>query len=119
QAAGDIVNVSSIAGIYANGSSIAYCATKAALINLTMSLARALGPKIRVNSVAPGFIESQWTRDGLGQNYEATKTEKIKKSLLGRVCQPEDVAEVILALVTGMKMVTGQTVVCDGGSLLS
>ena len=85
---------------------------------MTISLARVLGPRIRVNSVAPGFIATDWTREGLGEEYENTKVKKAKGSVLGRVCDPEDVAEVIVALVTGMKMVTGQTIVCDGGALI-
>jgi 3-oxoacyl-[acyl-carrier protein] reductase len=115
---GAIVNVSSIAGITGRGSSIAYCASKAARINLTMSLARVLGPTIRVNAVAPGFIADQWTQDGLGSNYEKTKLSHEQRAVLGKVCSPEDVAEVIVSLITSGHMVTGQTVVCDGGVLL-
>ena len=116
--AGVIVNVTSIAGIAATGSSIPYCASKAALINMTMSLARALAPKIRVNSVAPGFIEGHWTQTGLGLDYEAGKKKAEERSALGRVCQPEDVAAAILSLITGSDLVTGQTIVCDGGALI-
>lgn len=115
---GVIINVSSIAGITGMGSSIAYCASKAALINMTMSLARVLAPTIRVNSVAPGFIASKWTQEGLGANYEATKEAKTKQAALGKVCEPEDVAEVILGLIQNGAMVTGQTIVCDGGALI-
>jgi 3-oxoacyl-[acyl-carrier protein] reductase len=120
EAAGEgvIVNVSSIAGITGIGSSIAYCASKAALINLTMSLARVLAPRIRVNSVAPGFIASKWTQEGLGSNYEATKAAKATQAALGRVCEPEDVAEVIVGLIKNGAMITGQTIVCDGGALI-
>lgn len=115
---GEIVNVASIAGIIGTGSSIPYCASKSALINLTIALARALAPKIRVNAVAPGFIEGEWLRRGLGEAYEATKREKEAHALLGRVCQPEDVAAAILSLITGSDMVTGQTLVCDGGQTI-
>ena len=115
---GAIVNVASIAGITGQGSSIAYCASKAALINLTMSLARVLAPKIRVNAVAPGFIASKWTQDGLGASYEAVNQAQKQRAVLGKVCLPEDVAEVILSLLTNSSMVTGQTIVCDGGFLI-
>ncbi len=67
---GEIVNITSIAGLTGNGSSLAYCASKAALINMTISLARILAPHVRVNSVAPGFIADDWTQKGLKENYE-------------------------------------------------
>jgi 3-oxoacyl-[acyl-carrier protein] reductase len=115
---GVVVNVSSIAGIIGAGSSIPYCASKAALINMTISLARALGPKVRVNSVAPGFIAGHWTQEGLGRDYDAGKKRAEERSALGRVCQPEDVAAAILSLITGSALITGQTIVCDGGFLV-
>lgn len=115
---GAIINVTSVAGINATGSSIAYCASKAALINMTMSLARVLAPKIRVNSVAPGFIASDWTKSGLGESYETTKHAKAKNAALGRVCEPDDVADVIVSMIAGADMVTGQTIVVDGGALI-
>jgi 3-oxoacyl-[acyl-carrier protein] reductase len=115
---GAVVNVASVAGIAGTGSSIPYCASKAALINLTISLARALAPKIRVNAVAPGFIAGHWTQEGLGSNYEAGKQAAELRAALGKVCQPEDVAAAILSLITGSNLITGQTIVCDGGALI-
>ncbi|MBM3837377.1 MAG: glucose 1-dehydrogenase [Verrucomicrobia bacterium] len=115
---GVVINVSSIAGIIGSGSSIPYCASKAALITMTISLARALGPKVRVNSVAPGFIAGHWTQEGLGRDYEAVKQKAEERSALGRVCRPEDVAAAILSLITGSDLITGQTIVCDGGFLV-
>jgi 3-oxoacyl-[acyl-carrier protein] reductase len=113
---GAIVNVASVAGVRAVGSSIAYAASKAALINMTVALARVLGPEIRVNAVAPGFIETRWLRNGLGdQIYEAGKANEIRRSPLKAVCQPEDVSQLILSLIEGADLVTGQTVVIDGG----
>jgi 3-oxoacyl-[acyl-carrier protein] reductase len=117
-ASGEIVNLTSIAGLTGAGSSIPYCASKAAVICMTQSLARALGPKVRVNSVAPGFIVSQWTEKGLGPNFEKTKHGQEANAALGKVCSPEDVAEVIVGLVTGSDMITGQTIVVDGGALI-
>lgn len=116
---GEIVNVSSIAGISGIGSSIPYCASKAALNNLTVTLARALAPRIRVNAVAPGFIEGDWLRQGLGQGYEAVKQHFEQRTPLRRVATPEDVAGVILALVTGPDLVTGTVVPCEGGLLIA
>lgn len=115
---GEIVHVASTAGINAVGSSIAYAASKAALINLTFSLARVLAPKIRVNAVAPGFITGRWLEQGLGEKYAAYKQAREKKAVLGKVCAPEDVADAILSLVTGSDLVTGQTLVVDGGTFL-
>jgi 3-oxoacyl-[acyl-carrier protein] reductase len=113
---GAIVNVASVAGVRAIGSSIAYAASKAALINMTVALARVLGPEIRVNCVAPGFIETRWLRNGLGdQIYEAGKANEIRRAPLKAVCQPEDVSQLILSLIEGADLVTGQTVVIDGG----
>ncbi len=115
---GVVVNVSSVAGIAGIGSSIPYCASKAGLNVMTLTLARALGPRIRVNAVAPGFIEGEWLRQGLGPAYEPMKAAIQQRSPLGRVCRPEDVAGAILALVTGSDLVTGQILAVDGGMLL-
>jgi 3-oxoacyl-[acyl-carrier protein] reductase len=116
---GEIVNVSSVAGIAGVGSSIPYCASKAALNNLTLTLARALAPKIRVNAVAPGFITGRWLAGGLGDAYEAVKGAMEARAPLGRVCDPEDVAAAILALICGSDLVTGQIVAVDGGMLIA
>jgi 3-oxoacyl-[acyl-carrier protein] reductase len=116
---GEIVNVSSVAGLTAVGSSIPYCASKAGLNNLTLTLARALGPKIRVNAVAPSFIAGGWLQGGLGAAYEAVKQTFERRAPLGRVCDPEDVAEAILSLITGSDLVTGQILAVDGGILIA
>src|SRR5205823_5587909 len=113
---GAIVNISSVAGIRSIGSSMAYAASKAALINMTVALARVLGPEIRVNCVAPGFIETRWLKTGLGdQIYEAGKAAQSKLAPLKSVCKPEDVSQLVLSLIEGADMVTGQTVTIDGG----
>jgi 3-oxoacyl-[acyl-carrier protein] reductase len=115
---GAIVNVASIAGLSATGSSIPYCASKAALLNMTVALARVCAPKVRVNAVAPGFIEGEWLKQGLGPAYEMVKKQCQDRSPLHKVCTPDDVAGAILSLVTGSPLITGQTIVVDGGMLI-
>lgn len=116
---GQIVNVSSVAAQVAQGSSIPYCCTKAALDNLTVSLARTFAPHIRVNGVAPGFITGRWLENGLGDNYERIKASYERSLPLGKVCDPADVAATILSLLTGSPLVTGQTLAVDGGLLIA
>ncbi len=111
---GAVVNVASIAGIDSPGSSMAYGATKAGVISLTKNLARALGPAARVNAVAPGAVDSPW----MVEWTEERRAASAAKALLKRRCQPEDLAEVILFLLAGAGMVTGQTIVVDGGLTL-
>lgn len=115
---GAIVNVASTAGITGQGSSIPYSSSKAALITLTVSLARVLAPRIRVNTVAPGFVATEWTRNGLGADFERVSGEHSRRAVLGKHCAPEDVAAAILGIITGSDLVTGQTLVCDGGYLI-
>ena len=112
---GEIVMTSSVAGLIGTGSSIPYCASKAALNSLTVTLARALGPEIRVNAVAPGFIEGEWLKQGFGDAYEIIKRGIMQKSPLNRVCTPEDVAAVIVGLITGPDLTTGHVLPVDGG----
>jgi 3-oxoacyl-[acyl-carrier protein] reductase len=116
---GQIINISSVAAQLAQGSSIPYCCSKAALDNLTVSLARTLAPHIRVNSVAPGFIAGRWTQQGLGDRYEGIKAAYAQALPLGQVCTPEDIAAGILSLVNGSPLVTGQTLTVDGGMMVS
>ena len=110
---GSIVNVASIAGLKPVGSSIAYCASKAALLSLTQTLATALGPEIRVNAVAPGFIETRWHA---GNEMNAQRS--LERTPLQRNGSPEDVAEVVVFLATSAGFVTGEIVVVDGGRFL-
>ena len=116
-AGGVIINTASIAGITGAGSSIPYAASKAALICLTKSLARTLGPEIRVNAVAPGFIEGEWLQTGLGDDYETIKAAKAAATVLGAVSTPEDIATGILSLISTQK-VTGQILTIDAGDTL-
>jgi 3-oxoacyl-[acyl-carrier protein] reductase len=113
-AKGAVVNTASVAGISLMGSSIAYGASKAGLINLTITLARALAPDVRVNAVAPGAVDSPWS-EAWGNERKAKSAEK---ALLKRRCTPDDIAEVIVFLLGGARMVTAQTVVVDGGLML-
>lgn len=113
KAGGAIVNITSIAGITGRGSSIAYAASKAAAISLTKSLAQVFAPEIRVNSVAPGIVLTRWVagrEDHVARLGAGTP--------LGRVCGPDDVAAVVVPLLLTAGMVTGQTVVVDGGAIL-
>lgn len=113
---GAIVNVSSIAGVMGVGSSIAYACSKGALNTLTLSLARSLGPQIRVNAVCPGFIEGRWLRDGYGEEgYQTLKRRYEEGTALGRAAQPEQVAETIAWLLRSEAPITGETVLIDSG----
>lgn len=110
---GLIVNTSSIAGFTGVGSSIPYAASKAAVISLTKSLARVLGPEIRVNAVAPGFVPTRWNA-----GREAEHAGIIAQTPLGRLATPEDIAGVSIAFATDAKFVTGAIIVVDGGRLM-
>lgn len=113
---GDIVMVSSIGGIRAGGSSIAYCASKAALNNMTLALARALGPEIRVNCVCPGLIEGRWMRDAVGEERYAEIVSSWETTTpLRKTATPEDIAEHIYWFISGAPLVTGQVLVIDSG----
>lgn len=110
---GTIINIASIAGIIGLGSSIPYCASKAGVISLTRSLARVLAPAIRVNAIAPGFVDTRWT-----EGQDRYRQANIAATPMGRVARPEDIAEVVAALATGFEFVTGQVIVVDGGKTL-
>ena len=118
---GRIVNISSIAGVRGIGSSLAYVASKAALNGLTMGLARALAPEgIRVNALCPAFVATDWFRDALGDDmFEQIKASQIAATPLGRVAEPEDVAEACLFFVSdASRHITGQLLLVDGGLAL-
>lgn len=113
---GNVINVASTAGIDGIGSSVAYAASKGALVTMGLSLARALGPKIRVNTVCPGFIQGEWLRKGLGDKaYEATLNQQLENTPLRRTATAETVAEAILQFISGSPAITGQTLIVDGG----
>lgn len=110
---GTIVNIASVAGITGKGSSIAYCASKAATISITKSLAIALAPEVRVNGVAPGPVQTRWI---VGREEFVQKLSG--STPLGRIARPEDIAEVVVGLITGSGFVTGQIIVADGGNTI-
>jgi 3-oxoacyl-[acyl-carrier protein] reductase len=107
---GNVVNVSSVAGLTGQGSSIPYCASKAALNCLTQSLARAFGPDVRVNAVAPGPILTRWL-----EGREAQVAKFLEQAPLGRAAAPDDIADAVVYLATGTTLTTGQVLVVDGG----
>jgi 3-oxoacyl-[acyl-carrier protein] reductase len=113
---GAVVNVSSVAAELAVGSSIAYGASKAALNMLTRSLARSLGPEIRVNAVCPGYVDTPWHRNAHGdERANQIAAHYAAMVPLKDFARPEDVAEVIAWLIEGGRQVTGEAIFVDGG----
>jgi ketoreductase RED2 len=106
---GAVVNVSSLAGHRAAGSSIPYAASKAAVSHMTVLLANVLGPSVRVNAVAPGLVDTPWTED-----WHAVREVVKGQAPLQRSGTPDDIAAVILSLVTA-SYVTGEVILVDGG----
>lgn len=112
---GSVVNTASIGGFDVPSSSIAYGASKAGLINMTKNLARALAPRVRVNAVAPGYVESPWTSDWTAER----KNTFIEKALLKKSIKPYDVAKAIYFFSDETSVITGQTLVIDAGLSLA
>ena len=110
-----IVNVASIVGLRPGPQPLPYAASKAAVVNLTKTLAGALGPHIRVNAVAPGWVEGDWMQRMLGEQYERLMARRAQATPLKRCATPDDVAEGILSLIVGSRFVTGHILVIDGG----
>ncbi|KJS84387.1 MAG: 3-ketoacyl-ACP reductase [Peptococcaceae bacterium BICA1-8] len=107
---GCVINVTSIAGLTGQGSSIAYAASKAAANSVTKSLALALAPEVRVNAVAPGVVLTRWVAG------KEDHVERLSQGTpLGRPADPEDIAQAIVSLITGGDFITGQVIVVDGG----
>lgn len=114
--AGSIVNVASIAAVMGVGSSIAYAASKGAMVTMTLSLARALGPEIRVNAVCPGFIQGEWLRQGMGEErYDRSLAYLEANTPLAMAVTPDICASNILLLLAAAPGVTGETLMLDGG----
>lgn len=112
---GIIVNISSIAARTAVGSNVVYCASKAAIDNITMSLARALAPKIRVVSVSPGWVNGEYAQQMPSEMIQQQR----QLTPLGRIAEAEDVANAVLAVVTQLTFTTGVIIPVDGGRPLS
>ena len=112
---GCIVNTCSIAGLRPSAQPLPYAASKAAVANLTKTLANALGPHIRVNAVAPGWIEGDWMKRTLADNYEGLMARRAKYTPLKRCCTEDDVADSMLSLILHNRFVTGEIIIVDGG----
>lgn len=115
-----IVNVSSHSGFSGMGSSMAYAASKGALNTLTLSLASALAPEIRVNAVCPGYVDTRWMSGKL--NDEEMKTFKVRAAEfapLKHLVSPDDVAEAVCWFALGGRAITGQLLVIDAGTHLT
>lgn len=108
-----IINIASIASITGIGSNIAYCALKAGLVNMTVSLARALAPRVRVNAISPGLIETV-----LSKKWKTYNAEQLKKTPLGRLGTCRDIANAAISLAASLGYITGQNIVVDGGRAL-
>jgi 3-oxoacyl-[acyl-carrier protein] reductase len=110
QRQGAIVNITSVAGLQGHGSSMAYAASKAAVNCLTKSLARAFGPRVRVNAVAPGPVLTRWLA-----GHEDHVDRSVRITPMQRAACPEDIADAVAFLALGTTLITGQVLVVDGG----
>lgn len=117
---GAVVNVASVAGVFGMGSSVAYAASKGALVTMTKSLARVLAPEIRVNAVAPGYVATGWYEKKLGEEGFAKLNAKVAASVpMGFATGPDDVAGPIEMLLDPMsRAMTGEVLLLDGGGHL-
>jgi NAD(P)-dependent dehydrogenase (short-subunit alcohol dehydrogenase family) len=110
-----IINISSIAGVTAMGSNVIYCASKAAVDNMTKSLGRALAPKIRVVSISPGVVDNDFIRSMDKQWLD----EQVARTPLKRLAAPEEVASSVIAAIKHLTFTTGAIIPVDGGRPLS
>lgn len=114
-ARGSVVNTASIVGLRPGPQPLPYAASKAAVVSLTKLLALNLAPDVRVNAVAPGWMEGDWMQRMLGARYEDLMARRAKSTPLRRCATAEDVAEVIVNLITSNRFVNGEVIVIDGG----
>jgi NAD(P)-dependent dehydrogenase (short-subunit alcohol dehydrogenase family) len=117
---GSVLMTSSIAGVTGGGSSVAYAASKGALNTMTLSLARALAPKIRVNAICPGFMDTRWFSDAYDKETAQRLRDNIKSTTpLQVVSTAEDVADAALFLISdAARRITGETLLVDAGQHL-
>lgn len=111
----DIINTASIVGLRPGPQPLPYSASKAAIISMTRTFAGALGPRVRVNAIAPGWMEGDWMVRALGDKYESLMDRRAKATPLKRCATSEDVADTVVAIATSMRFVNGQVIVIDGG----
>jgi 3-oxoacyl-[acyl-carrier protein] reductase len=112
---GCVVNTASIVGVRPGPQPPPYAASKAAVVNLTKTLAWNLGPEIRVNAVAPGWTEGDWMKRMLKDKYEDLMGKRAKSTPLKRVVTADDVAQTMMSLIESNRFVTGEVIVIDGG----
>lgn len=114
---GVLINVSSTSGFTGKSTSLPYAVTKGALNTLTLALAQALSPEVRVNAVCPSFIDSSWWRDKFPDQakYESLKQNMRDNNLLRRVLEPTDVARAIVSVIDNPAM-TGELIKIDAGT---
>ena len=111
-----VVNIGSRAGVTGGGTSTAYAASKGAIHTLTKSLARVLGPEIRVNCVAPGFVTTGWHARERGQEAaDKARAGMEAKAVLKKVVSAAEVAEMSVMLLTGATAMTGEVILMDAG----
>lgn len=110
-----VVNTASIVGLRPGPQPFPYAASKASVVALTKTLAGALGPEIRVNAVAPGWMVGEWMEDQLGDNYDKLMDRRARQTPLRRCVTADDVAETMVSLIVSNPFVTGEIVVVDGG----
>ncbi|PRY41695.1 SDR family NAD(P)-dependent oxidoreductase [Umezawaea tangerina] len=110
-----VVNTASIVGLRPGPQPFPYAASKAAVVSLTKTLAGALGPEIRVNAVAPGWMVGDWMEDQLGDDYDRLMERRARLTPLRRCVTADDVAQTVVSLITSNPFVTGEIVVIDGG----
>jgi 3-oxoacyl-[acyl-carrier protein] reductase len=112
---GSVVNTASIVGLRPGPQPLPYAASKAAVVSLTKLLALNLAPDVRVNAVAPGWMEGDWMKRMLADRYDDLMARRAKSTPLRRCATSEDVAEVIVNLITSNRFVNGEIIVIDGG----
>src|SRR6266576_859081 len=110
-----VVNISSLAAVTAMGSNVMYCASKAAVDNMTKSLARALAPRIRVVSISPGLVENDFIKS-MDQRW---RDEQLERTPLKRLTSPNEVAAAVVVAVKNLTFTTGSIIAIDGGRPLS